>query len=53
MKFPIGSRWITFFGNGWLVVTIYQADKHYINDESYSKIRFGRNFRLIPQQEKP
>jgi len=46
-KFPIGSKWITAFGNGYLIVTIGQVDRYYINDKAYSKIRFSRNFHRI------
>ena len=55
-KFPIGSKWVTAFGNGYLIVTIGQVDRYYINDKAYSKIRFLRIFyrfeELFPLREK-
>ena len=46
-KFPIGSKWVASFGNGYLIVTIGQVDRYYINNKAYSKIRFARNFHRI------
>ncbi len=46
-NFPIGSKWMAGFGNGVLIITVFQADRYYINDRAYSKIRLNRNFQRI------